>query len=203
MRIESLGQLRSLLGHPSELTKAKIYSRLNAQMREFIARSPLLMLATSGSDGMPTASPKGDAPGFVQVDEEDRLLIPERLGNRLVSSFQHLLENPRAGLIFLVPGCTETLRISGTVELLHDAELAARLQAHGKPALLVTRLTVTEAYFQCGKAFIRSALWKPETWPAESRVSFGKEIGENLGKDTAFEADVDAQVQMRYSDSLY
>jgi uncharacterized protein len=202
-RIETLAQLRDVLGHPSELTKNKIYHQLNAQMRDFISRSPLLLLATTGEDGVPTVSPKGDAPGFVHVDDEGRLLLPERLGNKLVSSFQHLLENPHAGLLFMVPRCTETLRVSGTAEILHDAELALRLQAQAKPALLVTRITVTEAYFHCGKALIRSSLWKPEQWPEESRVSFGKEIGQNMGCDADFATNVDTQVQLRYQDSLY
>jgi uncharacterized protein len=202
-QITSLDELRGILGQPSELTKSKIYTQLNPQMRDFIARSPFLILASTGTDGIPTATPKGDAPGFVQIDDQGRLLIPERLGNKLLSSFQRLLENPYTGLIFLLPRCTETLRISGRAELLHDPALAMQLQAQGKPALLVTRVTVSEAYFQCGKAFIRSKLWQPETWPEESRVSFGREIGHNMGRDERFTTELDAQVQQRYCDSLY
>lgn len=203
MRIETVEQLRAVLGHPKETTKAKISSQLTPQAIEFIGRSPLLILATADRNGMPTASPKGDAPGFVLVDGQRTLLIPERLGNKLASSFQNLLENPRVGLFFFVPRCVETLRVSGTAELLTDPALAERLQAMGKPALLTMRVTVTEAYFQCGKALIRSSLWKPESWPAASTVSFGREIGGNLGKDAEFANDLDLQVQQRYSDSLY
>jgi PPOX class probable FMN-dependent enzyme len=203
MQIETLEQLRALLGHPNETTRAKIYSRLTEQAVDFIRRSPLLVLATADREGMPTASPKGDAPGFVHVQSENTLLIPERLGNKLVSSFRNILENPRVGLIFFVPRCVETLRVGGTAELLHDAGLADQLQAQGKPALLTMRVTVTESYFQCGKALIRSSFWHPESWPPESRISFGREIGDNLGQDAAFAADLDDRVQQRYCDSLY
>lgn len=203
MKIETLEQLRDILGHANEMTKAKIYSRLTEQAVDFIGRSPLLVLATADQRGMPTASPKGDAPGFVHVQADNTLLVPERLGNKLISSFRNILQNPRVGLIFFVPHCVETLRVSGTAELLHDPALAEELQAQGKPALLTMRVTVTESYFQCGKALIRSSLWKPETWPAESRISFGREIGDNLGRDAAFAAELDDRVQQRYCDSLY
>lgn len=203
VRIETIEQLRAVLGHPNETTQAKICSRLTSQAIEFVRRSPLLILATADRNGMPTASPKGDAPGFVHVQGDDTLLIPERLGNKLASSFRNLLDNPRAGLFFFVPRCVETLRISGTAELLHDAALAEQLQAMGKPALLTMRVRVTEAYFQCGKALIRSSFWKPESWPAETAISFGREIGDNLGKGAVFASELDARVQQRYCDSLY
>lgn len=203
MRIETVEQLRSVLGHPNETTQAKIYSRLTAQAMEFIGRSPLMILATADHSGMPTASPKGDAPGFVHVEGDDTLLVPERLGNKLASSFKNILVNPRVGLFFFVPRCVETLRISGTAELLHDTVLAEQLKAMGKPALLTMRVHVTESYFQCGKALLRSSFWKPESWPAESTISFGREIGANLHKDAAFSNELDARVQERYCDSLY
>ena len=203
MRIDTAEQLRSLLGHPSELVMAKVHDHLSPQACDFIARSPLVILATANRDGMPTASPKGDVPGFVHTEGTHTLYLPERRGNKLLSSFLNLLENPRLGLIFLVPGCVETLRVSGTAELLDDPELASRLMVQNAPALLTVKLRVTEAYFHCGKAFIRSNLWKAETWPTDFRVSLGREIGANLGKDATFAADIDAQVQQRYCDSLY
>jgi PPOX class probable FMN-dependent enzyme len=203
MRIESVEQLRAVLGHPNETTKAKIHARLTSQAIGFIARSPLMIVATADRHGTPTASPKGDAPGFVNVDGDHTLLVPERLGNKLAASFLNILENPCVGLFFFVPRCVETLRVSGTAELLHDTALAERLQAMGKPALLTMRVKVTEAYFQCGKALIRSSFWVPESWPAESAISFGREIGDNLGQGAAFASELDARVQQRYCDSLY
>lgn len=203
MRIESVDQIRAILGEPKETTKAKVNSRLTEQAIDFIGRSPFLVLATSDAFGMPTASPKGDSPGFVHVIGNHTVLVPERVGNKLISSYRNVIQNPRVGLIFFVPRCVETLRISGTAELIHDAELDEQLQAHGKPSLLTMKVQVLEAYFQCGKSLIRSSLWNPERWPEESRVSFGREIGDNLGQNPEFAQELDAGVQQRYRDSLY
>lgn len=203
MRLETIDQLRACLGHPSELTRNKLHTRLTEQAAAFIRRSPLIVLATSSRSGLPTASPKGDAPGFVLVEGDDTLYLPERRGNKLLTSYLNLLENPQAGLIFFVPGCLETLRVSGRAELLQDETLARRLAAQGTPALLTLKLTVSEAYFHCGKACLRSGLWRPETWPDDVTVSLGREIDANLGRGAGFADEVDAQVQLRYQDSLY
>jgi PPOX class probable FMN-dependent enzyme len=109
-------------------------------------------------------APKGDGPGFVRVADERTLLIPERKGNKLVFSLQNILANPKVGLIFLLPGTGETLRVSGDAELVDDRELSESFIERGKPALLVTRVRVTQCYFHCAKAFLRAELWKPETW---------------------------------------
>jgi predicted pyridoxine 5'-phosphate oxidase superfamily flavin-nucleotide-binding protein len=98
--------------------------------------------------------------------------------------------------------CSESLRVSGHAELVQDAALCQQLSARGAPALLLLKVTVTEAYFHCGKAFIHSELWNPEVWPDASRVSFGREIGDRIGKDELFVEDLDAQVLERYKDSL-
>ena len=128
--------------------------------------------------------------------------MPERKGNRLVVSYQNILANPRVGIIFMRPRCTETLRVSGTAELVTDEDLCAKLSSRGAPALLLLKINVTQAYFHCGKAFIRSELWQTESWPEETRVSFGREIGDQIGKGKDFVEDLDAQVLERYKDSL-
>lgn len=199
--IHNLEELRAIVGHPSELTANKIYDHLNEQATDFITRSPFLMLATVDESGMPTVSPKGDEPGFVYQPDDRTLYMPERKGNRLVFSYQNILANPKVGLTFLLPQCDETLRVSGDAELVRDEELCKKLDSRG-PAILLLKVTVTEAYFHCGKAFIRSNLWKPEHWPEKSRVSFGREIGNRIGKDQDFVEDLDAQVLERYKDSL-
>jgi len=200
--IENLEALRAIVGEPSELTPNKMYAYLNEQASDFIAKSPFLVMATVDADGMPTASPKGDFPGFVHQADEHTLYMPERKGNRLVVSYQNIMATPKVGLIFMLPQCSETLRVSGNAELVTDPDLCAKLESRGTPALLLLKVTVTQAYFHCGKAFIRSGLWDPESWPDETRVSFGKEIGNNIGKDQAFVEDLDAQVVERYKDSL-
>jgi uncharacterized protein len=200
--IRTLEQLRDIVGEPSELTPDKIYPDLNEQAVDFISRAPFLVMATVDANGMPTASPKGDHPGFVHVQDENTLYIPERKGNRLVVSYQNILSTSTVGLIFILPRCSESLRISGHAELVTDPDLCQQLSARDMPALLLLKVTVTEAYFQCGKAFIRSELWNPDSWPEASRVSFGREIGNRSGKDEAFVKQLDAQVLERYQDSL-
>lgn len=202
-RIKTIEELRAVVGEPSELTPKKIYTYLNAQASDFIARSPFLVLATADAAGMPTASPKGDEPGFVHQADERTLYMPERKGNRLVVSYQNVLAQPRVGLIFMLPRCNETLRVSGTAELVYDEALCRQLTSRGNPAILLLKVQVTEAYFHCGKAFIRSGLWQPEAWPQdEHKVSFGREIGNQIGQGKDFVADLDAQVVERYKDSL-
>ena len=172
-KVETLAALRGIIGQPNQVVPLKVHRELNTRAIEFIGKSPIFMLATSDAAGRPTVSPKGDLPGFVQVEDSRTLLIPERKGNKLIFSLTHILENPHVGLIFLVPGTNETLRVQGTAELLDDADRRATLAARGSPALLITRVSITECYFHCAKAFLRSDLWKPETWPEKMAVSFG------------------------------
>jgi PPOX class probable FMN-dependent enzyme len=180
-RIENADALRRLIGSPSEMVPHKIHRELNARAVEFIGRSPMLMLSTADAGGHATVSPKGDPAGFVHVEDSRTLLIPERKGNKLIFSLTNILANPGIGLIFLVPGTCETLRVQGEAELLDDAALCAKVPARGSKALLVIRVRVTECYFHCAKSFLRSDLWKPETWPEKMTISFGEEIAEGGG----------------------
>lgn len=200
--IDSVEHLRAIIGEPREQTRYKLHPRLNARATAFIARSPMFLLATVDAQGQPTVSPKGDGPGFVRVPDANTLLIPERKGNKLVFSLQNILRNPRVGLIFLVPGTDETLRVSGEAMLSDDAELCASLTERGQSALLVMRVRVSEAYFHCAKAFLRSQLWRPESWPEKLRISFGEEIAEEGGiRGTDIET-FDAAVKQRYVTDL-
>jgi PPOX class probable FMN-dependent enzyme len=200
--ITSVQQLRALIGEPSAQVQHKFQPALNAQARAFIARAPMFLLASADAHGRPMVSPKGDTPGFVQVADPRTLLVPERKGNRLVFSLQNVLANPAVELIFLVPGTGETLRVSGTAQLLDDAELCGRFVERGRPALLVMRIEVERAYFHCAKAFLRSRLWDPASWPAAVAVSFGREIAEAGGlAPDAVEA-FDAGVAERYRTDL-
>jgi PPOX class probable FMN-dependent enzyme len=200
--IEHIEQLRAIIGEPSELVRLKLHRRLHAQAREFIARSPMFLLSTAGADGQPTVAPKGDGPGFVRVADERTLLIPERNGNKLVFSLQNILDNPKVGLIFLLPGTGETLRVSGNAELLDDRELCESFTERDKPALLVTRVRVTQCYFHCAKAFLRAELWSPDRWAEPMRISFGEEIAAAGGLATSAIDEFDAGVQQRYETDL-
>ena len=201
-KLETLAALREIIGRPNEVVPLKVHRELNTRAIEFIGKSPIFMLATSDAAGRPTVSPKGDLPGFVQVEDSRTLLIPERKGNKLIFSLTHILENPHVGLIFLVPGTNETLRVQGTAELLDDADRRATLAARGSPALLITRVSITECYFHCAKAFLRSDLWKPETWPEKMAVSFGEEIAQSGGLQRETIAEFDRAVGERYKTEL-
>ena len=201
-RILDVESLRRIIGEPNAQVPLKLHRRLNATARDFIARSPMFLLASADAEGQPTVSPKGDPAGFVRVEDETTLLVPERKGNKLAFSLSNVLANPRVALIFLVPGTDETLRVEGQAELLDDAELCNRFVERGRPALLVMRIRIAGCYFHCAKAFLRSALWQPATWPERMPVSFGAEIAANGGLETSEVAAFDAAVQGRYRSDL-
>jgi PPOX class probable FMN-dependent enzyme len=201
-RIESAEALRALLGSPSDLVRRKIHAQLNARAVDFIGKSPMLMLSTADAQGNATVSPKGDPAGFVHVEDEHTLLIPERKGNKLIFSLTNILANPAIGLVFMVPGTCETLRVQGHAELLDDAALCEKVYARGAKALLVIRVRVTECYFHCAKAFLRSDLWNPDTWPEKITISFGEEIAESGGMERAVIDEFDRGVAGRYKTDL-
>jgi hypothetical protein len=136
-------------------------------------------------------------------DGPKTLLLPERPGNRLAFGFRNILRNPHVALLFVVPNTTETLRIGGTAEITRDPALLDSLAARGKPALLATRITVEECFFHCGKAFIRSDVWKPESWPRDYRVNLGRQIAKKLGAGQEVADGVEAGLVESYTNRLY
>lgn len=202
MDISHIDQIRNILGEPSPMASGKIYDHLNERMVHFIQHSPLVMVSTVDTDGFPSISPKGDDPGFVQVENASHLLIPERKGNKLAFSFQNVLEGSKVGLLFMVPGTSEVLRVHGTPTLVHDESLNRQLTSKTQQALLVMRLQVSNAYFHCGKALIRSGLWNPETPQQKIRVSFGQEIAENRSLSNNEANAIDNGVNERYQTDL-
>jgi len=167
--VRSEDELRAVVPAPGEGAPAlrKQIDHLDEHCREFIARSPFLVLATAAADGTCDTSPRGGPPGFVRVLDERRVLVPEYPGNRRADSHRNLLESPRASLIFMIPRLRETLRVTGRACITRDAGLLAELAVNGKPPALGIGVEVEEAFIHCAKAFIRSALWQPETWPDE------------------------------------
>jgi PPOX class probable FMN-dependent enzyme len=164
-QIETALELTSFYGAPTVLAIRKSLDHIDAHARAFIGRSPFLVLSTADAAGWPDASPRGDAPGFVVVEDSHTLLIPDRPGNNRVDSFHNLIANPKAGLLFLVPGHPHSLRVNGTARLLTDLELCRRFCVQGKPARAVLEVTAHQVYFHCGKSLIRSRLWEPAQWP--------------------------------------
>ena len=166
--IETKEQLRALMGEPAERAVKKQMDRLDGHCRAIVARSPFLLLGTSGADGRCDVSPKGDLPGFTLVLDDTTLVIPERPGNKRVDSLTNILENPHVGLLFVVPGKEETLRVNGRASIVLDEDLLARMAHDGKPPILGIEVKVEECYAHCAKAFKRSGLWEPARWPEVS-----------------------------------
>ena len=180
--IENPERLREIYGAPSERAVKKQLSRLDRHCRDFIARSPFLVIASSDPSGRCDASPKGDAPGFVQVIDDQTLLIPDRLGNNRVDTLGNLLVRPGVGLIFFVPGVNETLRVNGRAQVTADPALLEPLAVNGKVPRSGILIAADEVYFHCGKALIRSDLWNPQKHiPRGDFPSLGRIIADQIG----------------------
>jgi PPOX class probable FMN-dependent enzyme len=188
--VGDLEELREIYGLPGERSVKKQLSRFDKHCRAFIARSPFLVIASSDPSGRCDASPKGDAPGFVQVLDDDTLLIPDRLGNNRVDTIANLLERPGVGLIFFVPGLNETLRVNGRARITTDSVLLEPLAVHGKVPRSGILIAAEEIYFHCGKALIRSDLWNPEKQLSRSEFpSLGRILAEQIGGISVEEAE--------------
>jgi PPOX class probable FMN-dependent enzyme len=168
--VTSEKELRDLLGSPSERAVKKDIAVLDEHCRAFIAGSSFMLLASSNARGQCDVSPKGDAPGFVRVLDDRHLVVPDRPGNRRLDGMRNLLQNPHVGIIFLIPGREETLRVNGRAWIVRDAELLASLAARGREPLLAIGVEVEECFFHCPKAFRRSELWEPTRWPARDAL---------------------------------
>ena len=173
--VEDLRELLPLRTGGSGIEDApKVLDHLDDQMLGFIERSPFLQLGTADEDGLPFVSPKGDHPGFVYVKDPRTLIIPDRPGNSILMGLQNLLANPKAGLCFEIPGNPTTLRVGGKVALSNDPQILAQMPARGLDAMLAIVLQIDYAFFHCAKAYMRSKLWEPESWPEEMYpVGFG------------------------------
>ena len=180
-RIETPQQLAAIIPDPSPRAGLKVLDHLDDQALAYIARSPFLFIGTEGPDGI-EISPKGDAPGFVEVVDERTLLIPERPGNQLKMGLRNMIANGRISLLFLCPPTNDTLRVTGTVTLLDDADLCERHAMGGKPALLMMNVAIERAFFHCSRPILRAGLWQPETWGDPMTISYGKIYAEALGK---------------------
>lgn len=164
-QVRSADDLASIIGTPSALAVKKELPSLDEHMRRFIACSPFVVMSTHSADGRCDASPRGDAPGFVHVVDERTLLIPDRRGNKRVDSFRNILETGSIGLLFLVPGFGETLRINGRAAIIRDEAWLTPLAVQGRRPLLAIAVEVQECFLQCAKALLRSKLWEPHQTP--------------------------------------
>jgi PPOX class probable FMN-dependent enzyme len=200
--LSSLEQVRAIIGPENPAIRSKFYPALEETSKGFIRHSPLLLLSTVDREGHPDVSPKGDGPGFVAIEDDGTLLIPERKGNKLIQGLQNILATGRVALVFLVPGTEETLRVHGRAELTSDPALLARLTDRGQPALLAIRVHVEQVFFHCAKAFKRSKLWQPDSWPENLRVSFGRMFAKKAGLGGDVAKQIDAAIEEDYRTNL-
>jgi PPOX class probable FMN-dependent enzyme len=174
--IRTEAQLRALIGEPAPLTCAKISDRLNVATRLFVERSPFICIATSDSSGHCDLSPRGDPVGFVRVLDERTLLIPERPGNRIADSLRNMLANPHIGVLFFVPGVTDTFRVNGRATITVDDALLSPCAVEGRSPRLGVLVDIDEAYTQCSKALLRSRLWDPQRHVDPTSMPTGGEV---------------------------
>ncbi|MAZ03001.1 MAG: pyridoxamine 5'-phosphate oxidase [Sneathiella sp.] len=200
--ITTFDELYSVYKQPAERAVQKELPRLDKHCRHFIALSPFLVLSTDGGDGTADASPRGDAPGFVTVLDDNTLALPDRPGNNRLDSLINILRNPAVGMIFLVPGINETLRINGTATISTDPELMKAHAVDGKLPRSVLLIKVTSAYMHCAKALIRSKLWDPET-QVERNVfpTLGQVLADQIAGMDAEQSD--AYLEVAYKENLY
>jgi uncharacterized protein len=169
-------ELREVLGEPAELVRDKIADRLNPLTRQFVERSPFVVVATGHPDRGLDVSPRGDPAGFVRILDDRTLLLPDRPGNKLADTLTNLLADDRIALLFLIPGINDTFRVNGRARIVDDLELLAASTLEGKPPRLGILVEVEEAYTQCPKALLRSELWNPERHIDRSELPSSGEI---------------------------
>jgi hypothetical protein len=200
--IGSLAALESHYGAPGDLALRKELTALDPHCRHFIKLSPFIVIATAAASGAADASPRGDAPGFVQIVDDRQLLIPDRPGNNRVDSLRNLVENPNIGLLFFIPGMNETLRLNGTAVLTTDPEILAKMAVNGKPPRSALLVTIDQVFLQCAKALVRSKLWNPESRiERETFPTLGQIIADQVkGVDSAV---ADERIEISMKTRLY
>ncbi len=181
--IKDAAQLREVLGPVMPRAAGKERATLHARDREWIAATPFIVLATSDAAGNCDASPKGDPAGFVQVLDHTTIVIPERPGNRRADGYLNILDNPHVGVLFLIPGRRETLRVNGRARLVGEAAYFDDMIVQGHRPILAIEIDIEQIFFHCAKAFIRSHLWEPESWAPDglpSHACLVKEVQTNV-----------------------
>lgn len=199
--ITSEAELRELLGAPLPHVAAKERPALDDIHQQWLAASPFCLVATSAADGSCDVSPKGDPPGSTLVLDDRTIALPERAGNRRADGYRNILGNPHVGLLFLVPGRGDTLRINGRARLTTDPVLLDRMVVKGHRPVLAVVVDVEQVFFHCAKAFLRSQLWAPETWrptavPPRAVIAKGERPESSL-------ADLERYYSEQYLASLY
>ncbi len=200
--ITDLAALTALYGEPGITSLAKEADHVHPHYRAIIERAPFAVLATVGADGL-DASPRGDPPGFVVVEDAKTLLMPDRRGNNRLDSLRNIVADPRVALLFLLPGVGETLRVNGRATLSTDPALCARFAMDGKAPVCVLRIAVETVFFQCARAIKRAQLWDPARHVAREALPSPGTILAELSRDAVDGAAYDRALQARQAATLY
>ena len=201
--IETVEELRSSYGEPSERAVRKSLDRLDRHCRRFIELSPFVVLASAGADGRVDCSPRGDPAGFVAILGERTILLPDRRGNNRADSLTNILENPHVGMLFMIPGVDETLRLNGRASLTTDPALLEPLAVNGRVPRSGLVVEVEEVFLQCTKALVRSRLWADETRVDRKTAlpPFGQMLADHIGEPDGER--VDREIRSRVRETLY
>ncbi|MET0819838.1 MAG: pyridoxamine 5'-phosphate oxidase family protein [Aeromicrobium sp.] len=194
--------LRDLLGHPLQRVRDKDRGSLTAEHRDWLAASPFCLVATADAAGRCDVSPKGDPAGFAHVVDDTTIAVPERPGNRRADGFVNILQNPHVGLIFVIPGRGDSLRVNGRARLLSDAPYADRLEVKGHRPVVILEVAVEQVFFHCAKAFLRSSLWEPQTW-SPGAVASRAQIAQRLEQPEATIDELETYYGPQYAERLY
>jgi hypothetical protein len=196
-------QLHEILGQPSKTAAEKAIPALDRHCRDFIERSPFLLIATADASGSMDVSPKGDPAGFVRILDNNTIAIPDRKGNRRADTFSNILENPKVGLFFMVPGYRETLRVTGTAIIVRDLELRESMAVKGSIPELALVVNIDEVFFHCAKCVIRSGLWDADNW---NNVDDMSRLADALVDQTSSEEsahEMNERIEESYEVNLY
>lgn len=200
--IATPAELEELIGLPLERVRRKVRNALSDFDRQWLAASPFCVISTADAEGRVDASPKGDPAGFIQVLDDTTIAIPERPGNKLAFGFRNILENPNVGILSVVPGRTDTLRINGRARIVSDADFFDQMVVKGHRPRAAVVVSVEEVFTHCGKAFMRSGLWEPETWDNQGLPSIAVLSKTYVQPETPL-ADLESYYGPSYAERMY
>ena len=176
MAVSSKEEIREIVGFPHELIVKKSISIIDEMCKKFISASPIVFISTCNSEGKCDVSPRGDLSGCVKILNEKQLVIPDRLGNKKQDSNLNILSNPNIGLLFIVPGVEEVLRVNGKATVIKDKEFLLKMELQGRVPLLGIGVDVEEVFIHCSRAIRESGIWNLESWSSKDQVPTALEI---------------------------
>lgn len=202
-KIETVDRLREIYRQPKELAARKVMTEFEEHSRRFIELSPFLVISTTGSDGIGDVSPRGDAPGFVKVMDDNRTVaIPDRRGNNRIDTLTNIVTNPSVGTIFFIPGVAEVMRVNGDASIHDDPNLCAEFEVKGKQPATVILVEAREIFLHCAKAIMRSSLWKQEVQVERTVMpTIAQMISDQIGRDRPLQTQ--REVEEAYQKELY